>query len=241
MAPTPWRRELCPLSELISPSLRLRISAVAVRCAYGILPLLTSHPSPMSLLRALYRDIRYSIANYGTPYWRLVFYEWVRNFHGSFGEGIRVWAMRPRLKQAGEGLVIYPGARIFSPAKLAIGNNCRIGVDNLIQAAGGVTLGNNVLLGPGVKIWSVNHVSTRIDTPIWDQGYDHKAVTIGDGVWIGADSFVMPGANIGAHTVVAAGSVIAGKSVEPYSILAGNPARKIGSRLERDGSIASPA
>jgi len=60
-------------------------------------------------------------------------------------------------------------------------------------------------------------------------------------VWIGANCFVMPGARIGAHSIVAAGSVVAGKDVEPYSILAGNPARKVGSRLERAAvAAASP-
>lgn len=195
----------------------------------------------MTLLRALWRDIRDAPGGYGTSYWRIVLYEWARNAHGGFGEELRVHLMRPRLRQAGAGLVIYPGARIFQPRMLSVGANCRIGIDNIIQAAAGVTMGDNVLLGPGVKIWSVNHVSARTDIPIWDQGYDQKAVTIGDGVWLGASVFVMPGADIGAHTVVAAGSVVSGKSVEPYSILAGNPARKIGSRVERAELLDAPA
>ena len=48
--------------------------------------------------------------------------------------------------------------------------------------------------------------------------------------WIGANAFIMPGANLGEGTIVSAGSVVGGKAVPPYKILAGNPARVIGSR-----------
>lgn len=152
---------------------------------------------------------------------------------GTVGFGLRRRIMGARLRSAGSGLMIYPGARIYGAASLTVGRDCRIGFDNMIQANGGIDIGDDVLLGPGVKIWSVNHVSTRLDVPIWDQGYEHKSVSIGSGVWIGADSFIMPGAQIGDHVVIAAGSVVGAKGVEPYSILAGNPARRIGTRLDR--------
>lgn len=157
----------------------------------------------------------------------------VRNVPGDTGVALRRWALGRYFKRAGAGLVIYPGARILGPRMLSVGEGCHIGVENIIQANGEIEMGNHVILGPGVKIWSVNHVFTRLDVPIWDQGYQHKKVTIGNGVWIGANSFIMPGANIGDHVVISAGSVVAGKDVEPYAILAGNPARKIGTRQER--------
>lgn len=157
----------------------------------------------------------------------------VRNVPGELGFVLRRWVMGRRFASAGEGLAIYPGARIQGPHLLSVGRNCRIGLDNVLQANGGLEMGDDVILGPGVKIWSVNHAFARRDVSIWDQGYEHKKVVIGSGVWIGANAFVMPGANIGAHVIVSAGSVVSGKDVEPYSILAGNPARRIGSRLER--------
>jgi len=164
-------------------------------------------------------------------------YAWLeamaRNLPGEFGIEVRRRLLGRRFKQAGRGLVIFQGARILGPWNLSVGDNCRIGVENMIQANGGVEMGHDVLLGPAVRIWSVNHVFSRIDMPIWDQGYEHKPVKIGNGVWIGANSFIMPGANIGDHVIVSAGSVVSGKDVEPYSILAGNPARRIGTRLDR--------
>lgn len=181
----------------------------------------------ISLLRALIHDLR------SADGW----YDWiealVRGTPGRFGIVLRRIVMGRRFGRSGPGLIIYPNVRIFGPAKLSVGRNCRISYDCIIQANGGIELGDEVIFGPGVKLWSVNHVIDRLDTPIFDQGYDHKPVVIGNGVWLGANCFIMPGARIGDHVVISAGSVVAGKDVEPSSILAGNPARKVGSRRER--------
>lgn len=181
----------------------------------------------MELLRTLLRDLR--DANVLRAWWA----ERIRFIPGEFGHALRKRELARRLKRVGPGLVVYPGARVFGAHRFEVGRNCRIGYDNIIQANGEIVLGDDVLLGPGVKIWSTNHASARTDVPIWDQGYELKRVEIGDGVWVGANCFIMPGAHIGAHSIIAAGSVVAGKDVEPYSILAGNPARKVGSRLDR--------
>lgn len=179
------------------------------------------------VLRAMWQDMI-------TPENR---YAWLqsalRNVPGDTGLALRRRFIGRYFRAAGEGLVIYSGAMIYGAEKLTVGDRCRIGIDNMIQANGEIEMGDDVLLGPGVKIWSVNHAFQKLDVPIWDQGYDHKKVVIGNGVWIGANTFVLPGANIGDHCVISAGSVVAGKAIEPYAILAGNPARKIGARQER--------
>lgn len=165
----------------------------------------------------------------------------LRNVPGDFGVALRRAVLRRYFKRAGSGLTVFPGARITGVHNLAVGNRCYIGYDNVIQATGGVELGDNVVLGPAVKIWSVNHVFARDDVHIMDQGYDFKPVVIGRGVWIGGDCFIMPGARIGDHAVVAAGSVVGAKDIEPYAIVAGNPARKVGSRRERTVGESPPA
>lgn len=178
-------------------------------------------------LRAMWHDVRTRDGRYAWLQGVL------RNLPGETGFALRRRFIGRYFRAAGDGLVIYPGTLIFGAEKLTVGNRCRIGFDNMIQANGEIVMGDDVLLGPGVKIWSVNHAFHKLDVPIWDQGYDYKKVVIGNGVWIGANTFVMPGANIGDHCVVSAGSVVAGKDIEPYAILAGNPARKIGARQER--------
>ena len=164
---------------------------------------------------------------YAKPHWIARALPW------KIGFVLREHSVRRHAARCGVDLEVHPGVRIFGAGKLSIGDRCHLGIDDIIQAHGGVTLGDDVILAPDVKIWSVNHVFARLDIPIWDQGYEHKAVTIGNGVWIGSSSFIMPGATIGDHVVISAGSVVSGKDIPPYAILAGNPARIIGTRHER--------
>ena len=163
----------------------------------------------------------------------------VRNAPGGFGVALRRALLGRFFARAGSGLNIFPGARIIGVHRLAVGDRCYIGYDNVIQATGGVEIGDDVVLGPSVKIWSVNHVFARDDVHIMDQGYEFKRVVIGRGVWIAGDCFIMPGARIGDHAIVSAGSVVGAKDVEPYAIVAGNPARRIGSRRDRVGGDLS--
>lgn len=116
--------------------------------------------------------------------------------------------------------------------ELSIGNHVSIGADNFIQASGKVTLADHVMLGPGVKIWSINHRTEDIDIPILKQGYDHKPVYLGEGVWAGANVIILPGVTLPRGCVVAAGSVVGVKNYPEYALIAGNPARVIGSRIK---------
>jgi len=153
---------------------------------------------------------------------------------GRIGFHLRQKFFSRRLKQAGEDLKVFEGARFRVIERMSVGDRVHIGVDCFIQAAGGVEIGNNVILGPGVKIWSMNHVFADPDTPVHDQGYEKKPVRIGNDVWIGANAFIMPGADIGDGSIISAHAVVGGKTIPPYSILAGNPARKIGSRKKEN-------
>jgi maltose O-acetyltransferase len=155
----------------------------------------------------------------------------LRNVPGELGFWLRARALGRRFRRAGPGLRIFAGARIIGPGQLSVGANCWIGYDNIVQASGGVEMGDNVLLGPSVKIWSVNHVYADPYKPIIDQDYEFKPTTIGSNVWIGANVFIMPGTRIPDGAVISAGAIVGAKDYEPYSILAGNPARKVGSRL----------
>lgn len=101
-----------------------------------------------------------------------------------------------------------------------IGSGCNIGH---------AEIGNDCLLGSGVHVMSGRgqHRFDDPDTPIRLQGGQRTVVRIGRDCWLGNASLVM--ADVGEGCVVAAGSVVV-DAVEPYSIVAGNPARVIGSR-----------
>jgi acetyltransferase-like isoleucine patch superfamily enzyme len=90
-----------------------------------------------------------------------------------------------------------------------------------------IRTGSNVSIGPEATILTLGH-DPRSAT-FEDRGGD---VVIGDRVWIGYRALVLPGVTIGKGAVVGAGAVVA-KDVEPYAIMVGNPARKIGERAAK--------
>ncbi len=160
--------------------------------------------------------------NYQCAFWR--------NFPGQAGQLMRDKFIPRFFAERGENISIHEGVRFRNIHRLKVGSNCEIGVDNFLQAGGGITLGERVMLGPGVKIWSVNHNFSDLDMPINQQGYLEEAVNIGDGCWLGANVFVFPGVSLPEGCVVSAGSVVAKKRYPAFSILAGYPARVIGNR-----------
>ncbi|PID81398.1 acetyltransferase [bacterium DOLZORAL124_64_63] len=164
-----------------------------------------------------------------------------REYPGVAGQIIRAKVLLPYFARAGKGVIIHEGVRFRTVHKLAVGDDCELGVDSFLQAGGGITLGDRVMLGPGVKIWSVNHVFRELDVPINEQGFDEEPVRIGDDCWLGANVFVFPGVDLPRGCVVSAGSVVAKKRYPEYAILAGYPARVIGNRKTNASSSAAAA
>jgi acetyltransferase-like isoleucine patch superfamily enzyme len=105
-----------------------------------------------------------------------------------------------------------------------IGNNTRIGIGNTI--IGPVTIGNNVILAQNIVMSGLNHNYTDINIPIYKQGETIGTITIEDDCWIGANVVITAGVTIGKHSVVAGGAVVT-KSIPPYSVAVGNPAKVI--------------
>ena len=112
---------------------------------------------------------------------------------------------------------------------LTIGNNVGFAQNCFIQVRGPVRIGNNVIFGPGVSIFSENHVSSDLNKFINEQGTTRKGVTIEDGVWIGTRAIVLDGVTVGKNSIVAAGSIVT-KDVPPNTIVGGIPARVIKER-----------
>ncbi len=107
---------------------------------------------------------------------------------------------------------------------LVIGNNTRVGIGNTI--IGPVTISDNVNIGQNVTISGLNHNYEDPSKTISEQGVGTSPIKIENDVWIGANSVVLPGIQIGNHCVIGAGSVIT-KDIPPYSVVVGNPARII--------------
>lgn len=129
-------------------------------------------------------------------------------------------------KNVGKNLTIGKGVIIKNPRFLSLGDNVGINDYTWINAAGGIQIGNDVNMGPRVIIHSSNHKYSDPNILIRKQGHDNKKVIIEDDVWIGAGVIILPGNTIGKGSVVAAGAVVT-KDVDPYTVVAGVPARKI--------------
>ncbi|WP_351011760.1 acyltransferase [Shewanella sp. S1-58-MNA-CIBAN-0166] len=138
---------------------------------------------------------------------------------GHFFRSIRSLNAMFFLDYHGGNLNIEKDAK-FSPyirvgRKSMLGENCRI--------YKGVEIGENVLMGPDVKIYTKNHIISNRDIPINQQGESFNKVIIEDDVWIGANVIILPGVKIGKGAVIGAGSIVT-KSVDEYKIVCGNPA-----------------
>lgn len=111
-----------------------------------------------------------------------------------------------------------------------IGQNSGMGAFSFIGAAGGVWIGDDVIMGQRVSFHSENHCFERTDIPIRLQGVSRQGITVEDDCWIGANAVFLDGAHVGKGSVVGAGAVVRGV-FPPYSVIGGVPARVIRSRL----------
>ena len=112
---------------------------------------------------------------------------------------------------------------------LIIGNNVGIAQNCFIQVRGKVSIGNDVMFGPGVSIFSEEHAFSDTDIPMIAQAEIRKGVIIEDDVWIGTGAVILGGVTIGKGSVIAAGSIVK-STFPPYSIVAGVPGKILRSR-----------
>lgn len=157
------------------------------------------------------------------------------------------WLVNPFFHKKGKGAVIRRRTRMdvlpFQPFVLGdystiedfatvnngmgpviIGAHVRVGIGNVL--IGPVSIGNHVIIAQNVVMSGLNHGYDDPDTPIALQPCTVAEINIGDDCWIGANSVITAGVQVGRHSVVAGGSVVT-RDVPPYSIVAGNPAKVI--------------
>lgn len=151
-----------------------------------------------------------------------------RSFHIKLGLYVRRILAGHIIDYCGNNVNIERRAK-FSH-NISLGNNSGIGYRSSV--APNTIIGDNVMMGPEVVMYSRNHNIDRIDVPMREQGFQEiKPVIIGNDVWIGRRVIILPGVHIGDGCVIGAGAVVA-KSIPPYSIVVGNPAKIIKNRKE---------
>lgn len=137
---------------------------------------------------------------------------------------LRRMICRSLFDYCGKNVNIEQGARFATGARIRIGSGSGLGINASVH--GPLRIGENVMMGPDVTILTHTHNIERTDIPMGRQGTVVKEVSIGDDVWIGMRSIIMPGVRIGNGVVIGAGAVVT-KNVPDFAIVGGVPARII--------------
>jgi acetyltransferase-like isoleucine patch superfamily enzyme len=162
------------------------------------------------------------------------YYSFVTNlsyfFLDVFPPFLRNFIFRCIFQKVGNNVFIDYGCYFRYPSKMIIGNNVSINrkcgfYGSLLGGNYTIKIGENVAIGPEVTFFGAGH--DQSDLMLSDIGGN---IIIEDNVWIGGKSILLHGITIGQGSIVAAGSVVT-KDVEPYSIIAGIPAKMIKRRV----------
>lgn len=123
--------------------------------------------------------------------------------------------------------VIYFDTEIRAPYNLEIGEGSIIGDHCVLDSRNGIKIGKNVNLSSEVHIWTEQH--DYRDPNFSCYSTSDMAVVIEDRAWIGSNTIILPRVKIGYGAVVCAGAVVT-KDVQPYTVVAGIPAKVIATR-----------
>jgi len=151
-----------------------------------------------------------------------------------------------QFRKIGENVIFERGVMVFHPENIEIGNNVYVGHNTMLKgyyknlmkigdnswigqgcffhSGGGIYIGENVGVGPFVKILSHEHIENELEKPILFCEQIFEEVVIEDSCDIGIGSIILPGVRIGKGSIIGAGSVVT-KDVEPFTVAVGNPAR----------------
>ncbi len=158
----------------------------------------------------------------------LSLYGLVKYLPSPLGDVLRYWTLKPFAGRLGR-VRLYEGATIWFPERVHIGDDVTLNEWVYVDGFGGVEIGRGVRIAHRVTIMSSDHAHQRRDVPIRQQGLLAAPVRIEDDVWLGCGATILMGVTLGRGAIVGAGAVVT-RSVAPYTVVAGVPARPIGSR-----------
>lgn len=161
----------------------------------------------------------------------LVLYYYFARFlpSGKFGKFVRYHICKRIFKKCGKNVNVEHLATFGNGFNIEIGNNSGIGIRANIP--NDIIIGNDVMMGPNVYIFSLNHEFGKTDVSMCKQGFTKsKQTIIEDDVWIGRNVTFTPGRTIKKGTIVGACTMLC-KDFPEYSIVGGNPSKLIRSRI----------
>lgn len=132
--------------------------------------------------------------------------------------------------EIGQRCIIHPGA-MFLPYDgfIKLGDDCSVNPFTILYGHGGLTIGNGVRIATHTVMIPANHIYLDPETPIFKQDVTMKGIFIEDDVWVGCNVTILDGVRICKGAVIGAGSVVT-KSVAPYTVVGGSPAKPIKTR-----------
>jgi len=152
------------------------------------------------------------------------------------GDNVDINALSTNGIQLGDHVSIARDSILFCTGVIAqkgtgitIGNRTGIGARAFLAGQGGITIGNDVITGPNIQVFSENHNFSDLEQTIKTQGVIKQATVIGNNCWLGGGVTILAGVTIGDGCIIAAGSVVT-KSVPQNSVVAGVPAKVVKSR-----------
>jgi len=145
--------------------------------------------------------------------------------------------LRQLLGSLGTAVHFEPTFRCEFGRHIHIGNNFYANFDCVMLDGGGITIGDDVLLGPRVGIYTSNHAIDPAERAAG--GCYARPVRIGNRVWVGAGVHINPGVTIGEGSIIGSGSVVT-SDIPPHVIAAGVPCRVIRAITEADKSGYTP-
>ncbi len=135
------------------------------------------------------------------------------------------------LGKTGENVYIEPPFHCDYGWNIEVGENFYANYNLIILDVGKVTIGKNAVLAPNVAIYTAGH---PLHPDSRNSGYEYGIpVTIGDNVWIGGNTVIMPGVTIGSNAVIGGGSVVT-RDIPDWSVAVGNPCKVIRKITEED-------
>ena len=139
--------------------------------------------------------------------------------------------IRQILGKAGENVHIEAPFHCDYGENIEVGENFFANYNCIILDVAKVTIGNNVMFGPNVSLYTAGH---PVHPQSRNSGYEYGiSITIGDNVWLGGNVVVSPGVHIGNNVVIGAGSVVT-KDIPDNMIAVGNPCKVIREITEED-------
>jgi putative colanic acid biosynthesis acetyltransferase WcaF len=150
-----------------------------------------------------------------------------RPLHGWRAFWLRAWGAR-----MGAGCRIYPGVSIWAPWNLECAEQACIGNGAELYNPARIRIGARAVVSQGAFLCTATHDDASRDFPLVT-----RPISIGADAWVGARAIILPGCDLGEGAIAGAGSVVT-RSIAPWTVAAGNPAREIRKRvMKQEGEV----